>query len=234
MPLRTWDTKADWDAAYSIRLERYTGGHPNTRPELRGNYERRALFNPTIPQLDHVTPEWERILTHFGWPTSTAICIIGVGFGWAIEYLNSQGFTDVWGVDPSLYIQGAKDETDPADNTKRSLVAARVHNANVPTPGEINRFLRDAGHRNGPAGETPFDVCVTERVLTSLTDAEAMWLSAEIRNKDVVKAGGRVVHIESPLHQGSHPGYNWKSLAGWKALLPNDVIVGTGARKVLE
>ncbi len=229
MPVKTWDVKADWDGAYSIRLRRYDpDGWAGPGPEPRGNYERRALFNPTIPQLDYVTPEWERILAHFGWATSTAICIIGVGFGWAIEYLNAQGFADVWGNDPSLYIQGAKDEIDPADNTKRSLVSARVHDAKFPTPGEIRRFLRDSGHRNGPGGETPFDVCITERVLTSLTDAEAVTLSAEIRNKDVVKAGGTVVHIESAASDSDDPTMNFKPLAEWKTLLPNDSIVRSG------
>ncbi|KKM80515.1 hypothetical protein LCGC14_1339070 [marine sediment metagenome] len=234
MPSKTWDTKTDWDGAYSIRLERYTGGHPNTRPELRGNYERRAMFNPSIPQLDYVTPEWERIVAHFGWPLETVICIIGCGFGWSIEYLNGRGYADVWGVDPSLYIQGAKEEVDPADNTKRSLVAVKIHDAKLPTPGEVKRFLRDSGHRNGPGGEIPFDVCITERVLSSLTDAEAVTLSAEIRSRDVIKAGGVVAHIESPFSSGKQDStMNWKSLTEWKALLPNDVIVRTGGEEFL-
>ncbi len=224
MPRKTWGTKADFDDAYSIRLERYTGGHPNTRAELRGNYERRALFSPSIPQLDYVTPEWERILAHFGWPTSTSICIIGTGFGWAIEYLNSVGFADVWGVDNSAYIQGAKDEIDPADGVKRSLVAARVRNENMVVPGDVKRFLRNSGHRNGPGGEEPFDVVVTERVLSSLEDSEATFLSGQIRTMNVVKATGTVLHLEEPPPREVDLSFNWHTAAEWKALLPNDTI----------
>lgn len=234
MPSKTWHTKADFDAAYSIRLERYTGGHPNTRPELRGNYERRALFNPSIPQLDYVTPEWERILAHFDWPTSTSIHIIGVGFGWSIEYLNGQGYADVWGADNSMYIQDAKEMVDPNDGIKCSLVGAKIRNTNFTVPSEISQFLLDTGHRNGPGGEVPFDVCITERVLTSLTDVEAVTLSAEIRNKDVVKVGGLVAHIEVPSEpDGQDPTMNWHTLAEWKALLPNDIIVRSGGREFL-
>ena len=74
----------------------------------------------------------------------------------------------------------------------------------------------------------PFDVCITERVLMSLTDDEAVTLSAEIRNKDVVKVGGTVVHIETPIMDGQDPTMNFKSLADWKILLPDDIVIRSG------
>lgn len=227
MPHKTWDTKADFDETYNIGLEPY--GHPNTRPEIRGHYERRALFNAEIPYLDFVTPEWSRILAHFSWPTNTSICIIGAGFGWSIEYLNSQGYEDVWGVDSSQYIQTMKNEIDPADNIKCSLVADRIHSANFATRREIKRFLLDSRHE-----VNPFDVCVTERVLTSLTEAESVSLSSNIRTQNVIKARGQFIHIESPINKGmQNIDMNWKTLVAWKDLLPNDIIVSSGGREVL-
>lgn len=232
MPSKSWDTKADFDAAYNIGLE--PGGHPNTRAERRGHYIREALFNQAEPYLDSITPEWERILAHFGWSTGTSICILGAGFGWSIEYLNAQGYADVWGVDSSLYIQTSKDEIDLADDTKRSLVAPRIHDAKFPAVDEVNRFLLDSSHRNGLAGEVPYDVFVTERTLTSLDDAEAVALSSDVRSLDVIKAKGEVVHIETPTSRfRQDPTMNWQTLAEWKTLLPDDIIVRSGGGQFL-
>lgn len=232
MPTKSWDTKADFDAVYNIGLE--PEGHPGTRAELRGHYERRALFNASVPYLDYVTPEWSRIVAHFDWPTNTAICIVGAGFGWSIEYLNARGYADVWGVDPSPYIQGAKDEIDPADGIRRSLVAARIHDAKFPTASEVSRFLRDAEHRDGPDGETPFDVCVTERVLSSLANAEAVEFSDGLRALGVVKRGGEIAHIETPTVEGRQDStMEWRALAELKTLLPDDIIVRSGGGEFL-
>ena len=231
-PRKTWDTKADFDVAYDIGLE--PNGHPNTRAELRGHYVREAIFNQEILYLDFVTPEWERILTYFGWPVNTSVCIVGVGFGWAIEYLNSQGYMDVWGADNGVYIQGAKDEIDPSDGIARSLVPEHVRDENMVVPGDVSRFLRDSGHRNGPGDEEPFDVVITERVLSSLEDSEAVFLSNQIRTMNVIKSEGQVIHIENSQLPGvGDPPMNWKTLDQWKALLPNDIMVRSGGRKFL-
>ena len=102
MPVKTWNTKADFDAVYDIGLE--PQGHPNTRAEIRGNYERSALFNASVPYLDWVTPEWAALVAHFNWPLGASILIIGAGFGWAVEYLQGEGYTDAWGQDTSTWI----------------------------------------------------------------------------------------------------------------------------------
>ena len=245
MPRKTWPTKADFDGAYKLRIARYREEYAGiSADEPPGNYERRTLFNSsssypsggaTITQLDYVTPEWERILAHFGWPTSTSICIIGAGFGWAIEYLNSQGFTDVWGVDNSAYIQGAKDDIDPADGIKCSLVGYRLRDEDFAVDSDVQRFLLDSAHRNGPDGEEPFDVVVTERVLSSLEDSEAVSLSDRLRTMDVVKSTGQVIHIENSELPGPglDPSMNWKLLAEWLVLLPADLFVRSGGGEFL-
>lgn len=228
MPTKTWDTKADFDGAYSIRLERYTGGHPNTRAEFRGNYERRALFSTTIPQLDPTTAEWANIVAHFNWSLTTSILIVGCGFGWTIEYLQSVGYASSWGTDTSIYIQADKDTVDPADGVKRSLDPTRIHDADVSKPNNRGQLILDtvgAGNR--------FDVIVSERVLTSLTDAEAVSFRNDL---DEMRAdpNGVIIHIETPVSDGQQdPAMNWKSLADWKTLLPLDTIVRTGGREFL-
>ena len=95
MPMKTWDTKADFDGVYSVRLDRHKERDSKLAGLLPGNYERQTQFNASLPELDKITPEWEKILAHFKWPLRTSICIDGVGFAWSIEYLNAQGYKDI-------------------------------------------------------------------------------------------------------------------------------------------
>lgn len=231
MPRKTWDTKADFDGAYDIGLE--PEGRNNTLGiERRGNYVREALFNTAVPSLDIFTREWSKLIAHFAWPTRTSICILGTGFGWSIEYLNSQGFDDVWGIDNSAYIQGAKDEIDPGDGIARSLVSSWIHDADFSQDSEMTRFLRDSGH-----DVTAFDVCVTERVLSSLEDAEVVNLSSRLRALNVITPSGDIIHLESSPdpHGRDDPLMNFKTADNWKTLLPDDSVTsGQGSREILS
>ena len=216
MPLKTWDTKADFDACYNIGLE--PDGHPNTRPEVRGNYERRALFNAADHRLDSVTPRWTKLLDEYQWPLDTSILVLGCGFGWAIEFLEARGYTDVWGVDSSAYIQSMKDTINPGDGIAHSLVPDKISPADLTVPSEVNSFLQEAGHQSG------FQVVVTEHVLSSWSDEEVTGMSAFLRGlKLVSQNGGAVIHLEQD-GDARLPGFNWHTIAEWQALLPNDTV----------
>lgn len=229
MPSKTWHTKADWDGAYGTRLERYNPNGAVGPVELRGNYERRARFNPLVPQLDKVTPEWSRIVAHFGWPPTTSILVVGCGFGWSVEYLQSVGYASSWGLEPSLYIQSDKDKIDSADGLLRSKDPGRVRDEDVSRPANRGQLLRNTV---GPGNR--FDVIVSERVLTSLTDAEAVSFRNDL---DEMRAdpSGVIVHIEASgvPGPGRDPAMNWKTLADWKTLLPLDTMVRSGGRDFL-
>ncbi len=221
-----WDTQADFDAAYNMNAE--PEGHPNTRPGRRGHYWRSMLFNADRPRNDYVTPEWSNIVAHFAWPLATTILIIGCGFGWSIEYLNSVGYPNVWGVDPSLYIQGNKAQMDPEDGRSRSEVAGRVHATNIENGGQRAQLIKDTV---GPGNR--FDVIVTERVLTSLSDMEANTFANRLRGSLLSNTPvSPLIHIDSPPKPGSQrPDFNWHTMAEWKAMMPGDIIVESGGKE---
>lgn len=224
MPVRTWDTQADFDLAYNLNAE--PDGHPGGRSSRRLHYHRLVIFNDSRSTSDYVTPEWSKIVAHFAWPRpATTILIVGCGFGWTIEYLNSVGYPDVWGIDTSLYIQGNKAQTDPEDGRSRSEVPTRVHDTDIENGGNRAQLINatvGAGNR--------FDVIVTERVLTSLTDGEAQTFSTRLNASLLSNTPtSPLIHIDSPPMPGSQQaGYNWHTLAEWKAILPGDVIVESG------
>lgn len=218
---REWKTIEDWNSAYNIGLE--PGGRPNTRPEIRGHYERRALFNSNDSRLDYVTPEWSYIVKRFNWPRSTSIAIIGCGYGWSMEYLRSQGYAEVWGNDPSAFIQGTKDEIDPNDGRRRSEMGTRIEATLLDSPEHFDVFKSFTGHAT-------FDVVVTERVLSSLTDKGVVVFAAALRD-NLLARGGDLLHLETD--GVTDPSFNGKTVREWKALLPNDFIVRSGGGMVL-
>jgi SAM-dependent methyltransferase len=213
MPTKTWDTKTDFDDAYIIRLNRDVGLQSGD-PREYGHYERRALFNAAKPLYDYVS-----------------ILIVGCGFGWALEFLDAQGFTDIWGADPSTYIQTTKDLTDPNDGKKFAMLASKIQNTNMAVRAQVNALLRTADHDK----DGGFDVVISERMLSSLSDQEAVDYSAKIRTWDIVKSTGTVLHIEHDLNpdSGRDPEMNWHKIADWKVLLPNDLIARSGGGEVI-
>lgn len=229
MPVKTWDTKADFDGAYSIRLDRHREDDPSLAGQPAGHYDRRTLFSTTVPALNSIGREWENIVAHFNWPLTTSILVVGCGFGWSVEHLQAVGYVNSWGTDPSLYIQADKDTIDPADGVKRSLDPTRIHDADVSKPNNSGQLILatvGAGNR--------FDVIISERVLTSLTDAEAVSFRNDL---DEMRAdpSGVIIHIELPgvPGPGNDPLMNWKTLADWKTLLPLDTMVRSGGSEFL-
>jgi hypothetical protein len=72
---------------------------------------------------------------------------------------------------------------------------------------------------------------ITELVLDCLSDAECQQLSTFLHNLT-----DTVVHVVAPIDDGGvhdETGWNWKTAAQWKALLPNDVFIHAGRWVVL-
>lgn len=200
MPLRTWDDRADWDDAYN-------GGDGL-------HYDRAFLFDGWVWR-------WDGILNVLGpWRSSSEILIVGCGFGWALEILKRRGFANVIGTDTSTHIQSTRNELTPettardANDVTQSDPASVILDEDALTQASRDRIL------NGRAG---FDVIVTESVLESLRDAEAQALSADLRT--MLARSGTLIHYVIPILPSQDPGYNWKTLEAWKALLPADTFV---------
>ncbi len=98
-----------------------------------------------------------------------------------------------------------------------------------PGRGAVGKLLgEDGGSTNSKrsianAVGGSIDVIITEYALSSLDDNEALSFCALLADlaSRFGTAGVQVVHLEQPLDPdlNQDPGYNWKTLAGWRALL---------------
>ena len=92
MPLVTFPTLADYQAAYRVPLPDGSVGH----------FERRWYFE------DQYRPQWERIAVRSAWAKASTILVVGCGYGWGVEVLRGLGYTNAWGTDISPHIQATK------------------------------------------------------------------------------------------------------------------------------
>lgn len=132
-------TKADYDAAYSVRVERYLpGGVPKDRPEVNLNYHRWSITPVMVRR-------WQRIVPLLGITPSDNVCVVGAGFGWGVEQLvNISGCTAV-GLDISDYIQAEKGNTEEAE--LRALVTSYGLDPDSGRGLEIMNFVYDGQPR---------------------------------------------------------------------------------------
>ncbi len=140
-------TKAQYDAAYSFRVERYmptrapAGNVPGIhRPEVRINYHEYSMRDIMVSRWTGVLP----LLTPSIGPSDRVI-VIGAGFGWGVRGLRQQIGCDAIGTDVSPYIQVIKDTDDTAEiRDKIAFVGLD------PTSGyglDILNFARTPGNR---------------------------------------------------------------------------------------
>mgnify|MGYP000412558308 CR=1 FL=1 len=80
MPRKTYNTKSDFDADYDIGVE--PEGHPNTRPKIRMGYARASM-------MPFATNRAAKLVELFAWPLNTKILIVGAGYGFTAEVLET-------------------------------------------------------------------------------------------------------------------------------------------------
>lgn len=214
MPVKTWDTKADFDGAHRVNDPLNVG--------QQIGFERRGIF-------PFVQVEVDRLVAEFGWPTSSSILIVGCGFGWSMEYLQTLGYADVFGTDTSVYIQGAKTEIDPVDGIARALLPDRILDETLLNNGSRRRVITST-----IGGGNQFDVVIVERVVTSLTDAESISFTNAARQ--IARQAAEVIVVETAFQDsGQNPGYNWHTLEEWRAILPAEwkIVQSGGGKRTL-
>ncbi len=244
MPRKTWDTKADWDAAYDKGAEG-EWGHPSTRAEVRLHY----LRGNRQGLIDRVAGYYEGMLGPAAY--NRRFVIVGGGWGFIADALLGLGFTNIVVVDQSAYVQAEKDNDDRleiitecakvmlASDDERTLMILVDYSTPGPRRGTIPIVDADISTGSGrtavrqaltPSGNP--QIVVTEDVMTSLEDAECIALAGYCQ-----AWGGQqeVVHLVSTLQPGGSqdPVFNWKSLVDWKALIPGDTWIDARTGDVL-
>ena len=217
MPLKTWDTQADFDGAYASSDP---DGRVAGEPAVELHYQRRAIY----PGLER---EYHRLIEHYLWPRGSSIAIVGCGFGWSLEILRAAGY-EAWGTDPSPYIQATKADTDPADGIAFALEPARVVDELLDTAESRTAFLEASiGTR------ARFDAVILERCATSLEDAEILQLLED--TEAIARRGATLLLSDSPVQPGraQDPDMNWKTFEAWRAIVPAAWDIATGSGRVL-
>jgi hypothetical protein len=194
----------------------------------------------------------------FAWPTNTIILIVGAGYAWTAEALETNhGYTNIVTTDTSAHVQGTQntDELTEIDDaitavgldpltgeglSKRNNIIARGGG-----PGNRRRHSREVedeslannGSRNRiKAILGDIEVGITEDVITTLSDAEVLDIASDV---DAINAGIDRIHLTTVLfpekiaNGTQDPAFNWKTLADWKLLLPGDTFVSLNTWEVL-
>jgi len=194
-------TKEDFDNNYSIRVERYMGGHPNTRPEVRLCYHRSVM----VPILQN---RWDKLIPDIlPIQADDLVVLVGAGFGWGVEILKQKTGAKVIGTDISDWVESVKDTSEEAEidacirkvglepGTGRGLEIKRKYF--VPGPRCTVKILNEDlatedGRKNllRVLGQTP-DWIITEDFIQTFSDEEARTFHEELRK---IK-GAKIVHL---------------------------------------
>ncbi len=241
MPRVIWD-KATYDAMYRIGAEGLDG-HPSTRPEVKLHYHRSVVGGIFVRRAAALAA----ILGPAQF--SKRILIVGGGFGWLASEMRKVGFTTLLVTDTSSYIQAEKDNDDTSE--LRAAIAAVGLDPDIERGAEL--FVRHMrGRRRAAEQILNADICttgaraavtdvfgipqivITEQVLESLSDAEAVTLSG---CASAFAGPQDVYHMVETLdlkHPGDQdPVFNFKSLADWKLLIPADRFIDLRTFEVL-
>ena len=97
-------TKADFDANYRFRVERYFGGHPNTRPEVVVHYHKWAM-------LSILNSRWATLQPILNIASTDHVCVVGAGFGWGVDAVIAETGATTVGVDISDYVAAEQGNT---------------------------------------------------------------------------------------------------------------------------
>lgn len=135
-------TKADFDASYSFRVERYMGSHPSRagRLEVRINYHEWSM-KPIMVE------RWRNLLPLLSPAIGVAdrVIVVGAGFGWGVRALKKRIGCAAVGTDTSPYIQASKNSDDRAE------IEAKITAVGLdPATGrglDILNFVRTIGNR---------------------------------------------------------------------------------------
>lgn len=230
-----WD-KALFDLAYDMSAE--PNGHPNTRPEIRLHYHRYVLYPEALRRAQF-------FVQHFGLTAATNVLIVGCGFGWTVEALVGMGIPAI-GTDISAYIQnnkGLTEDTDiSAEVSKVSLSSAsgdgllhfnRLRGDGVRTRATVANEDSSTNASRGRVrrlfANNTINLCITEDIVTSMTDAEILTVRGQLAQYAVPMA-----HFLTEFANPDPPfNMNSKSLESWKLLLPNDTVIADGTYRVL-
>lgn len=136
-------TKADYDANYRWRVERYMpGGGPGPsegRTEVKVHYHKWAM-QPVLNAM------WAKLQLVLGISPADKVCVVGAGFGWGVEAVIAETGATVVGIDISDYI--AAEQTSTEETELRAAVTTAGLDPDTGRGLEVMNYIYDAQPRS--------------------------------------------------------------------------------------
>ncbi len=206
MALVDFDTQAEYDGVYKIRIR--DPSHAKFGQKL--SYTREAMARSQGPYDDNMTAYQERfdnLTALFSMATGDRIIFAGCGLGFTIEPFIDAGFTEIWGLDSSSYIDSIKATESRGD--------VEIIDEEFKNSGQLNAKLIAV------TGANNFKWIITESVLEGYengTDMDDILDAAEVglTNGEPLD---QIIHMVYPS-PGVGAQFNQNTLAQWKAIRP--------------
>jgi len=177
-----------------------------------GPFAENRMYTQYEPTAQYLVDRAANIRGRFANLTTT-ILIAGCGIGVLVKLLKDLGYTNVWGCDFSTELINYGKTLYP-DIASRLLVANCLNNSGNTLPSMTG--VRRAA---GLTGNNRFTLCITDDLLTVMSDAEVATALPILR-----ATGSTLFHILWPkipeLYQD--PALNWKTVpTEWQAVIGN-------------
>lgn len=204
MPKVVYDTEADWDAVYQVRIR--DASHPQHQQKI--GYSRLAMARMTEPYDDELTEfnnRVEGLTSNFAIQATDRILVAGCGLGFIIEAFKSAGFPNTFGIDNSAHVA-----------SKRGVEA---DSGTVFIEDDIKGGGRVKAALRRDTGDDIFDWVISESVLESYEDAEiGQLLDAAEVVLNPVKPKTNIIHMVLTVESQVDPMFNQKTLTEWVAV----------------
>ncbi len=202
----TYNTQAEYDGVYRIRMR--DPAHPKFGQKL--SYTREAMARSKGPYDDNMTAYQERfdnLTALFPLATADRIIVAGCGLGFTLEPFIDAGFTNIWGIDNSPYINGIKATEARGD--------VEIIDEQFTNSGSLNAALI------ATTGGNNFKWVITESVLESYDDGAEMDEILDVAEIGLTNGEplDQIIHMVYPT-PGVGLQFNLHTLAEWKAIRP--------------
>jgi SAM-dependent methyltransferase len=176
-----------------------------------GSLSENRLYTQYDPAAPYLVQRAAAIRGRFA-NLSTKILIAGCGPGALVKMLSDLGYTDVWGCDFSTELINYGRSLYPALSS-RLLVANCLSNSGNQLPS-MTGVRRAAGLTGG----NRFALCITDDLLTVMSDAEVATCLTVLR-----ATASTLLHVLWPVDPtaiSQDPSLNWKTVpAGWQTAI---------------
>lgn len=181
------------------------------------------------------------IASQFGPPDGRSLSIAGCGYGYLVDELTDDGWTNCAGFDDGVWCLTRILAGELPASKKLLVVKADVLDETGP---ESTQTVKQ---QFGITGQNKIDLVISEDLLPCLSDAE---LTTALENmRDMATSVAHIVTVVDTDQNGQefqppgtymsaadlHPGQelNWKTAAAWKELVSSDVLIRTGTYDVV-